>query len=394
LTEIIRLLDWLRAEALPSWADIGFDHGAGRFHERLDFRGRPVDVPHRAMVQGRQIYVYAHAARLGWFPDGGVLADRAMRGLVRDYAETSGGLTSFGYSLDPHTGQSTSAARDSYTHAFVLFALAHLYALSGDKVLLDTAERTTRYIEHSMIDPRHGGVFDDAAQPGAAKRQNPQMHLLEAYLALHEAAPDRGYAERADAIVELFYAKLCHPEHGVLVEHFAHDWAPHSSAEKKDRFEPGHHYEWIWLLRQHERTTEGVDHGLWRERLYDSARRHGLTGEALIHDELSADKTQVKAAHRLWPHTEAIKAAAVRHADGDPSARSFADQMADSLLREFLGKPFAGGWIDHISADLRPLVDYVPASSLYHLTLAAAEAQAHWGTQTGHAGRVPEQQGS
>jgi len=50
--------------------------------------------------------------------------------------------------------------------------------------------------------------------------------------------------------------------------------------------------------------------------------------------------------------------------------------MADVLLERFLDRPFRGGWIDHISADGSPLVDYVPASSLYHLMFAAADANA------------------
>jgi mannose-6-phosphate isomerase len=50
--------------------------------------------------------------------------------------------------------------------------------------------------------------------------------------------------------------------------------------------------------------------------------------------------------------------------------------MSSTLLERFLDRPFAGGWIDHISADGAPLVDYVPASSLYHLMFAASDARA------------------
>jgi mannose-6-phosphate isomerase len=82
----------------------------------------------------------------------------------------------------------------------------------------------------------------------------------------------------------------------------------------------------------------------------------------------------LKASHRVWPHTEAIKAAAARHAAGDVEAHGFAERMAGVLIGNFLNRPFAGGWIDHLSADCRPLVDYVPASSLYHIVLAGSVA--------------------
>ena len=94
----------------------------------------------------------------------------------------------------------------------------------------------------------------------------------------------------------------------------------------------------------------------------------------LIYDELDDDLVPVRRSHRLWPHTEAIKAAAVRHAAGDAEALPFASAMAGALMQRFLDRPFAGGWTDQLGPDLAPLVDYVPASSLYHLFFAAAEA--------------------
>ena len=45
----------------------------------------------------------------------------------------------------------------------------------------------------------------------------------------------------------------------------------------------------------------------------------------------------------------------------------------------FLGRPVAGGWIDHVDANGAPMVDFMPASTLYHVFLAAAEADRLWG---------------
>jgi mannose-6-phosphate isomerase len=41
--------------------------------------------------------------------------------------------------------------------------------------------------------------------------------------------------------------------------------------------------------------------------------------------------------------------------------------MLQTLNELFLGRSFAGGWIDRFSANLEPATDHVPASSLYHL---------------------------
>lgn len=369
--------DWITGRALPVWADRGFDRAAGRFRERLDAEARPIALPHRAMVQARQVYVFAHAERLGWH-EGGALAEAAMARLRRDFGLEADGMASFAFSVDPATGRVVSDVRDAYTHAFVLFAAAHLHALTGDRGLLALADRVTHYIERAMADPVHGGIADAAPAADATKRQNPHMHLLEAYLALEEAAPGRGYVERAVALVRLFRERMFSRDHGVLVEHFSQDWDDHPDPSRTRVFEPGHHYEWVWLLRQHDRLS-GEDHGHYRTELMRAAQGHGFGHSGLILDELAADRRVTKPSHRLWPHTEAIKAAVVTHAQGDGDALPFAQAMGAALREHFLDRPFAGGWTDQLAPDLSPLVEYVPASSLYHLFLAAAEADAAFG---------------
>jgi mannose/cellobiose epimerase-like protein (N-acyl-D-glucosamine 2-epimerase family) len=358
-------LDWTVGTALPFWAERGFDAGAGRFRERLDFAGQPVAVPHRAMVQARQIFVFAEAARFGWLPEGASLAETAMAALLRDFAEDSGDETSVAFSIDPASGAIVSGMRDAYAHAFLLFSIASLYRLNGDARLLDRADRIINFVERRLADPVHGGLFDALPAP-AEKRQNPHMHLLEAYLFLDEAAPGRGYIARATALVDLF--RRCFFQDGLLHEYFAPDWSPSPRAE----WEPGHHFEWVWLLAEYG-ARAGDDVSGSAAALYASARRHGIAADGLILDALSPDFAIVRSSRRLWPHAEAIKAAAARK-DNDPDARAFAEVMATRLMDHFLGQPFAGGWVDHIAADGAPLVDYVPASSLYHLVLAAGVA--------------------
>lgn len=364
---------WTRDQALPLWASRGFDAAGGRFVERLGPTGEPLPVPHRAMVQARQIYVFAHAAHLGWFPSGASLADAAMRSLIRDFCDDGAATASVAFSIDPASGERLATVRNSYTHAFVLFAIAHLYRLNQDAALLALADRIGTFLEHDMVDRVHGGVIDALPSLSSTKRQNPQMHLLEAYLALEEAAPGRGWMERADTIVALFRNRLTVADPGILLEHFAHDWSDHPDPGKRAVFEPGHHYEWAWLLDQHRRLSGRSDGG-WSATLQATAARHGHATSGLIYDEVNATGAVAKASHRLWPHTEAIKAAVVRHRAGDDAALGEAGRMATLLATHFLDRPFIGGWTDQISPSGAALVDYVPASSLYHLFLAATEA--------------------
>jgi len=359
-------INWIRDTALPLWAERGFDLSAGRFRERLDTVGAPVPVPHRSMVQARQIFVFAHATEQRWSEDAGQLAEVAMASLLRDFATDSGDETSFAFAIDPVNATVTSPVRDAYAHAFVLFSTAALYRINGDAKLLQLADRIIRFIERRLVDPEYGGLFDALPAP-AEKRQNPHMHLLEAYLFLERAAPGRGYVERAAELVTLFRRHFF--KGGLLLEYFEPGW----EIAQRAVWEPGHHFEWVWLLGEYMALTRD-DMGDEMTALYNSATKHGLSAEGLIVDELSPEPLPLKRSRRVWPHTEAIKAAATRHGLGDLDAHRFAESMAAGLMAHFLDRPFPGGWVDHLDANGAPLVDYVPASSLYHLTLAASVA--------------------
>ena len=95
-----------------------------------------------------------------------------------------------------------------------------------------------------------------------------------------------------------------------------------------------------------------------------------------------------KASRRSWPHTEAIKAEVAAAEAGDAEARGARGADDRPAVAAFLGRPVAGGWIDHVDANGAPLVDCMPASTLYHVVLAAAEADRVWGAQKA-AGRSP-----
>lgn len=372
LRGVASLQAWAVGTALPFWSTRGFDSARARFHERLDWSGRPLrDVAHRAMVQARQIYVFAHAAWLGWYPEGAEFAELAMRSLLRDYRDRSGKLAGFAFSIDREKAV-VSSCRDAYSHAFILFALAWLHRLDGAQEWLDAADETIAFIDSSLADAANGGVFDAFPVEGRGKKQNPHMHLLEAYLALEASAPGRGYGDRACELVSLFRQRMFDAPTGTLPETFAEDWGAPGGCGAARAFEPGHHFEWLWLLCEFESVT-GKAAGTHHWRMEAQARAHGVTAGFRVFDEVDAAMQVRKSSHRLWTHAEAAKAGAARRAHGDAAADAFIEAIVATLRRDFLGRPFAAGWIDHIGPEGQPIVDYVPASSLYHVFLAVAE---------------------
>jgi hypothetical protein len=61
----------LTEHSLPLCSGEGWDPAAGGFVEKLDTEGRADRAaPRRVRVQARQIYCFAKAADLGWYPQG------------------------------------------------------------------------------------------------------------------------------------------------------------------------------------------------------------------------------------------------------------------------------------------------------------------------------------
>jgi mannose-6-phosphate isomerase len=243
--------------------------------------------------------------------------------------------------------------------------------LTGDQKLFDAVEAITAFIDDQLIDERAGGLFDCYPNPRAAKLQNPVMHMLEAFLALHEAWPDRGFLDRAGAIVHLFRKRLFQPKSGIIVEQYQRDWTA-APAVPGTYFEPGHQFEWAWLLRWYD-IMSGKNHEFFEDRLWLAACERGMKPDGLCLDEVAVDPTLSKRTHRLWPHTEGIKAAIGRSERGDAGAEEVLTRLLGALNSNFLGRPFPAGWTDRVDPDGNSIIDMVPASTLYHLYSAFKE---------------------
>ena len=356
---------WLLDAAFPLWAAAG-RAPAGDFIESLDLSGRPErDAPRRTLVQARQIYAFCEAARLGWSGDGAAVARGGLdRLLTRNWSPD--GAPGWVHSLGP-AGAPADPRRQLYDHAFVLFAHAHAHDALSDPRARPAADATLAFLDAALADPAHGG-FQEGLPAALPRRSNPHMHLLEAMLAWFEATGEDAFRRRAQALVDLFARAFFDPATGVLGEHFTADWRP-APAPEGDTVEPGHLYEWVWLLAWAERRGVTAPTGA-AHALFAFAEAHGRDPSGFVVDECDRSGRQVRRSRRLWPQTERLKALVARARGGDRDAAAAAAAATHAVIDGYLAGPVAGGWIDRFDADGRPAVDRIPASSLYHLTLA------------------------
>jgi mannose/cellobiose epimerase-like protein (N-acyl-D-glucosamine 2-epimerase family) len=364
-----RLREWAVDDALPFWATAGFDGANGRFEERLAFGGdRLLSVPIRLMVQARQIYVYATAARQGWYPGSAGLVERAFDSMVRDF-HGSDGKDGWVFSID-RRGAVVDARRELYAHAFVLLAVASFVQATGRSATLSLADRTLAFIDNNMRAQR-GGYVEVLPSTGDHRRQNPHMHLLEGLLALWSISSERRYLERAGHVVDLFESRFFQPASGTLCEYLDDELRPANGIDGAI-VEPGHHYEWIWLLRWFERET-GRPVARFVDALYGHATEHGFDADGLIVDELLVDGSCRSPSRRLWPITEAIKANVVESRLGRAGAEERAAALTERLATCLLQPATRGGWIDRLDKDGNRAVDHMPASTFYHIVCALDE---------------------
>lgn len=366
--------NWAVRHALPLWAGAGFDASQGLFVERLDFAGTPLlDVPRRLTTQARQVYVYAHAALLGWRPEGAAQAAAAARVMIDRYLSPRG-EAGWVFSID-RDGAPVDARCELYAHAFALFGLAWAHRVSPDPLFISARDRTLALLD-APFQGEGGGYLSYLGDDGSERLQNPHMHLLEAMLAWHETTGDSTFLARASAIGNLFATRFFQPESAALLEYFGPGWTP-LAGQRGRMVEPGHHFEWAWLLHRLE-VTAGQATRAVAGPLYDHACRHGYDSAGLIVDCIRDDGELIAASRRTWPHTEAIKAHAAAFEQGDASAEVRAAATWDAMFRYFLSGAADGGWRDHLDAGGAPLHGYMPATTLYHVFCAIAEANRVW----------------
>lgn len=360
---------WTIEKALPLWSSNGFDAKRGGFHERLNPDGSPdMMSPRRLRVQARQIYVYAHAASLGWFPDARRFMHAGVAFMIEKYRSPDGkpGYVSI---LAPDNSVA-NPLRDTYDHMFVLLALTWAAKISGDAQIRTHLDDALAFIDACLT--ASDGSFIEGIPESQPRRQNPHMHGFEAMLAMHETIAHPQALTRVQKLLAMMHNKFFDDRTDTLGEYFTDAWTRVPGVDG-NCVEPGHQAEWAWLLRKHERLS-GLSPGPLATRLLQSALRWSDPKTGLLFDEADRNGPVRRTSRRTWPQTELAKAWIAEAEVNTFGAAERAKAALQALTDHYLDTPHVGGWTDQFDVHGRALTVHMPASTFYHVFCAIAEA--------------------
>lgn len=368
-----RLIHWFREEALPFWRTVAFD-SAGGFFEDVSHEGQArIDRIRRVRVQPRQAYVYAHAAYLGWDDQGKKASDHGISYMLDRAAHGWSGIGDFdgvAHRLQPD-GTVSDPLRDTYDHAFVLLAAAWRLRSFADDEAYTLAQETLAFLDRECGQP--DGSFLEGLPASLPRRQNPHMHLFEAFLSLFFATRENSYLNRAGKIKHLFDEHFFDAHTGVIREFFTDVWQVDS--EKGHLVEPGHMMEWCWLLDLYAQAS-GETVLPRMKQLYRFAEEIGFVETTgFLADQVSLkEDARITVTHRTWVQTEYLKATLALHRHGEPGMLEKAVTIIDRMFETYLSTPIKGGYFDKLDGDDGNVIsEAMPTSTLYHWMGAAAE---------------------
>ncbi|NRG18560.1 AGE family epimerase/isomerase [Rhizobiales bacterium] len=372
-----RLARWTCEEALPVWSGAGFHVENGRFLEALDPEtGEPADRPVRARVPPRQIYSVIAGGSLGWGGNWRKLAGAALDRYLADFFQ-AGPLAIKSVNM---SGEPVDEGVDIYDQAFALFAFANVAEAMPsrrDEMSARAASILTAMRE-DLSHPMAG--FEEANPRNLPLRSNPHMHLFEAALAWEALEPEGPWRELADEIGGLALSKFVAAETGALREFFDGEFKP-APGEDGRRVEPGHQFEWAWLLARWGRSRGNENALAVSRRLFEIGECYGIDEKRgvcvmAIDDEFQA----VDPVARLWGQTEWLKAALLlgEMSSGAERKRYLASAVkAVAAMERFFDVPVRGLYRDRMLADGSFILEPAPASSLYHVVCAIVELCNH-----------------
>lgn len=357
--------DFLFEQLLENWYQNGIDKKQGFSYESLNHdlsRNRVGRI--RLLTQCRQLYTFSHAATIKDKQHWQAMLKPLFEFIVDYYYQNGRWIFSLDDELNALDNQS-----DTYALAFVLLSFSHYYQTTKDSRALSYIMETHNFLINYM-QAETGGFYETYPTNNTKiRRQNPHMHLLEGYIAAYEATKEQDYKAVIHSLLELATSRFYDQKNKTLIEFFHHDWTVHN--EKGHQIEPGHHFEWVWLLHKAHKIEAKPEYLELAHHLWSTAVKYGLSEKGGIYNQISnLDYQALDKEKRIWPITEYLKAITVLPIGKEEKQHRIETALIFIKEYYFLDE---GRWNEYLTEDNQAKDYPLPGTSNYHIFLGLTE---------------------
>ncbi|MBA1377525.1 AGE family epimerase/isomerase [Pseudomonas brassicacearum] len=337
---------------VPMWQGPGWNAELALPYESLDAEHTPLPPQrYRAMACARQLYVFA--SLIGEVPQAEERASALFRSLQRHFHDAEHG--GWFYSIDPQ-GAPLDTGKDLYTHAFILFACAHYWGKVREPLVESTLNAALEVVTRRFA--TGDGLYEaslgrDWSTCQSGPLQNPLMHLAEAFLAVLSVRDDSHVRQALLSLCDAMSRQFVDPGQKVMME------KPLKAVD--NWFEPGHQFEWYFLLASSPLLQGGKLHAAL-ELSFSLTEEHGVDpdgGAVCAMLSLEPQTTPRDATQRIWAQAEYLRALTLR--SGSDSALL---RQLQALQQQFL---HPRGWNECLDANGNVSRRDMPSTTPYHL---------------------------
>ena len=341
-----------RQVIVPLWQGPGWNAELALPYEALSPEHQPLPPQrYRAMACARQLYLFASLIDDPAFPGAAERAAQLFRSLHQHFHDAEHG--GWFYSIDPH-GAPLDQRKDLYTHAFIIFACAHYWAKVREPLVESALNGALQVVAERFSDG--DGLYEasldrDWSSLGSGPLQNPLMHLAEAFLATLSVRDDAPVHAALLALAAGMQQRFIEPVHNVMLE------KPHGAVD--NWFEPGHQFEWFFLLQSSPLLRQTPLHGSL-DRAFGFAEQVGVDPQSdAVCGMLAADGSLRDGTQRIWAQAEYLRALTLR-----PDSQPRLQRQLLALQQNFL---HAGGWYECRDGAGKVSREDMPSTTPYHL---------------------------
>jgi len=356
---------FLFEELLPNWALYGINPEHGFSYESMNHDWSINSVGRlRLLTQCRQLYTFSHAYQLEKTPEWKSKLTPLFDFIIAHYFQQDRWVFSLNDDLSIKDKQS-----DTYALAFVLLSFSYYYQVSQDERALSFMKETHHFLVKNMQAPTGGFYEAYPIDTNQVRRQNPHMHLLEGYIAAFNTTQDNDYKTVIESLLSLSLKHFYDKKTKTLREFFTEDWKFHP--ELGHQIEPGHHFEWVWLLYQANRILPSTDYTDLAQHLWSTATRYGFASNGGIYNKIDSNNYQaIDKEKRIWPITEYLKAITVI-----PIGKEEKTHRLETAI-SFIEQHYLlenGRWNEYLKEDNMPKAYPLAGTSSYHIFLGLSE---------------------